>query len=59
MHRSILETIGATPLVGIPRISAEDKLVANVALKLEFFNPLGSVKARIGLAMIERAKPRG
>jgi hypothetical protein len=59
LHRSILETIGATPLVGIPRIAAEDKLVAEVALKLEFFNPLGSVKDRIGLAMVERAEVEG
>ncbi len=59
LHRSILETIGATPLVGIPRIAAEDKLVAEVALKLEFFNPLGSVKDRIGLAMVERAEADG
>jgi cysteine synthase A len=59
MHRSILETIGATPLVGIPRIAAEDRLVADVALKLEFFNPLGSVKDRIGLAMVERAEAEG
>jgi len=59
MYRSILDTIGATPLVGIPRISAEDKLVAEVALKLEFFNPLGSVKDRIGLAMVARAEAEG
>ena len=59
MHRSILDTIGATPLVGIPRIAAEDGLVAEIALKLEFFNPLGSVKDRIGLAMVERAEAEG
>ena len=59
MHRSILDTIGATPLVGIPRIAAEDRLLAEVALKLEFFNPLGSVKDRIGLAMVERAEAEG
>jgi cysteine synthase A len=59
MYRSILDTIGATPLVGIPRIAAEDRLVADVALKLEFFNPLGSVKDRIGLAMVERAEAEG
>jgi cysteine synthase A len=59
LHRSILETIGATPLVGIPRIAAQDKLVADIALKLEFFNPLGSVKDRIGLAMVERAEAEG
>jgi len=59
MFCSILDTIGATPLVGIPRIAAEDGLLADVALKLEFFNPLGSVKDRIGLAMVERAEAEG
>ena len=59
LYGSILETIGATPLVRIPRIAAEDALVADVALKLEFFNPLGSVKDRIGLAMVERAEAEG
>jgi len=41
------------------RIAAEDGLLADVALKLEFFNPLGSVKDRIGLAMVERAEAEG
>ncbi|CAH2599990.1 O-acetylserine sulfhydrylase A [Rhodovastum atsumiense] len=59
IHGSILETIGATPLVRIPRLAAEEKLLADVALKLEFFNPLGSVKDRIGLAMVERAEAEG
>jgi len=59
IHGSILETIGATPLVRLPRIQAEDRLVADVTLKLEFFNPLGSVKDRIGLAMVEAAEAAG
>jgi cysteine synthase A len=59
MYRSILDTIGATPLVGIPRLAAEDKLAADVRLKLEFFNPLGSVKDRIGLAMVTCAEAEG
>ncbi|MCW3476110.1 cysteine synthase A [Limobrevibacterium gyesilva] len=59
IHGSILETIGATPLVRIPRISAEEGLLADVVLKLEFFNPLGSVKDRIGLAMVEAAEAEG
>jgi cysteine synthase A len=59
MFGSILDTIGATPLVGIPRIAAADRLLADVALKLEFFNPLGSVKDRIGLAMVARAEADG
>jgi cysteine synthase A len=59
IYGSILEVIGATPLVRLPRIAAEDALVADLVLKLEFFNPLGSVKDRIGLAMIERAEHEG
>jgi cysteine synthase A len=52
IYDSILETIGNTPLVRIPRISAEEGLRADVALKLEFFNPVASVKDRIGVNMI-------
>jgi cysteine synthase A len=59
IHGSILETIGATPLVRLPRIAAAERLVADLVLKLEFFNPLGSVKDRIGLAMVERAEAAG
>jgi cysteine synthase A len=59
MFDSILQTIGATPLVRLGRIAAEDRLGAEVALKLEFFNPLGSVKDRIGLAMVEAAEAAG
>ncbi len=56
---SILDTIGATPLVRLPRLIAADGLRADLALKLEFFNPLGSVKDRIGLAMVEAAERAG
>src|SRR5690606_37686578 len=59
LHGSILDTIGRTPLVLLPRLAAADGLAARVALKLEFFNPLGSVKDRIGLAMIEAAERDG
>ncbi len=59
IYNSVLDVIGATPLVRLPRLTAEDGLVADLALKLEFFNPLGSVKDRIGLAMIERAENEG
>ena len=52
IYDSIAETIGNTPLVRIPRIAAEDDLVGEVALKLEFFNPVASVKDRIGVSMI-------
>ena len=59
IHASILETIGATPIVRLPKISAEENLAADLVLKLEFFNPLGSVKDRIGLAMITAAEAAG
>jgi cysteine synthase A len=59
IYDSVLDTIGATPLVRVPRLAAADKLVADLALKLEFFNPLGSVKDRIGLAMIDAAEAQG
>jgi cysteine synthase A len=59
IYDSVLDVIGATPLVRVPRLAAEDGLTADLALKLEFFNPLGSVKDRIGLAMIERAEAEG
>lgn len=59
IYASILDTIGATPLVRLPRIASEDRLAADLVLKLEFFNPLGSVKDRIGLAMVEQAEAEG
>jgi cysteine synthase A len=59
IYDSVLETVGATPLVGLPRLQVEDRLLARVTLKLEFFNPLGSVKDRIGLAMVRVAEAAG
>ncbi|MXP63294.1 cysteine synthase A [Roseomonas sp. M0104] len=59
MHASVLSTIGKTPLVRLPRLEAAHGLRARLALKLEFFNPLGSVKDRIGLAMVEAAEREG
>jgi len=59
MFGSVLDLVGGTPLVRLPRLQAADKLVADIALKLEFFNPLGSVKDRIGLAMVEAAELAG
>ncbi len=59
IYDTVLDTIGATPLVRVPRISKEEGLVADLVLKLEFFNPLSSVKDRIGLAMVEVAEAAG
>jgi cysteine synthase len=52
IYDSIAETIGNTPLVRIPRILHEEGITADVVLKLEFFNPIASVKDRIGVGMI-------
>ena len=57
IHDSVLSTIGHTPLVRLNRVTAG--IDATVALKCEFFNPLGSVKDRIGAAMIEAAERDG
>jgi cysteine synthase A len=52
IYDSIAETIGNTPLVRIPRITAQEGVTADICLKLEFFNPTSSVKDRIGVNMI-------
>src|SRR6201987_4608243 len=59
IYDSILDTIGNTPLVRRPRLSQEKGCNAEILAKLEFFNPLSSVKDRIGLAMIEAAEKSG
>ena len=59
IYANILETVGGTPLVRVPRLQHEDELVADLVLKLEFFNPLGSVKDRIGAAMVLEAERDG
>ncbi|MCH2549788.1 MAG: cysteine synthase A [Alphaproteobacteria bacterium] len=56
IYDSIVDTIGATPLVRINRLAVKEKSKAEVLAKLEFFNPLASVKDRIGLAMIKAAE---
>ena len=56
---SILETIGNTPLVRLSRLAEKGGIDAEILAKLEFFNPLGSVKDRIGLAMIEALEREG
>ncbi|MDZ4288933.1 MAG: cysteine synthase A [Prosthecobacter sp.] len=57
IYNNIVETVGHTPLVKLNKVTAG--VNATVALKCEFFNPLGSVKDRIGMAMIEDAERRG
>lgn len=59
IYDSIAETIGNTPLVRIPRITEEDGVVADICLKLEFFNPIASVKDRIGVNMILDLEAQG
>ena len=56
-YNNIVETVGRTPLVKLNRIS--EGAGATVAVKCEFFNPLGSVKDRIGMAMIQDAESKG
>jgi cysteine synthase len=57
IYEDITKTIGNTPLVKLNRITEE--LNVTVAMKIESFNPLSSVKDRIGIAMIEDAKKKG
>jgi len=59
IYQNIAETIGSTPLVKLGRLQAELGLKAEICAKLEFFNPVGSVKDRIGVAMIEALEALG
>jgi len=59
IYDSILDTVGATPLVRLKRLAGRHGVVADIAAKCEFFNPLSSVKDRIGKAMIEAAEAEG
>ena len=52
IYNSIIETMGNTPLVRVPNLSADLGLAGDLLLKLEFFNPISSVKDRIGVGMI-------
>ena len=53
IYENLVETIGATPLVRLNRFMEDQGVEAEILAKLEFFNPLASVKDRIGNAMIE------
>jgi cysteine synthase A len=57
IYNNIVETVGRTPLVKLNRVT--EGVPATILLKCEFFNPLGSVKDRIGMSMIEDAEQRG
>jgi cysteine synthase A len=57
IYNNIVETVGRTPLVKLNKVTVG--LPATILLKCEFFNPLGSVKDRIGMAMIEAAEKSG
>lgn len=59
IYDRIWETIGNTPLVRIPKLSQEHGVVADIVLKLEFFNPLSSVKDRLALSLIEDGEKNG
>ena len=59
IYDSIIDTLGDTPLVRLPNLTAELKPVATVLAKLEFFNPISSVKDRIGVSMIAALEASG
>lgn len=59
VYENISETIGHTPLVALNRFTAEEGVSARILLKLEFFNPLSSVKDRIGVALIDALEHQG
>lgn len=59
IYNGVLETIGATPLVRLPSLAAEENLQGDLLAKLEYFNPMGSVKDRIAYSMISEAEKKG
>lgn len=59
VYSSITETIGDTPIVRLDKLAKEKGVKANLLAKLEFFNPIASVKDRIGVAMIEALEAQG
>jgi cysteine synthase A len=59
VYDSIAETIGHTPLVRLSKVSAAANVTAQILMKLEFFNPLSSVKDRIGVSMIDVLESQG
>ncbi len=59
VYDSIIDTVGATPLVRLAKLAADEGVDADILAKCEFFNPLGSVKDRIGLSMVDAAERDG
>src|SRR6185437_13927316 len=59
IYNDITETIGDTPLVRLNRMAKDAGVKADILLKLEFFNPISSVKNRIGVSMIEAMEAKG
>ena len=59
IYGDITETMGATPLVRLNRLPQRDGVTAEILAKLEFFNPMSSVKDRIGVSMIDAAEKAG
>src|SRR5438270_10252142 len=59
IYDSVLDLVGDTPLVRLPRLTAALKPKGEVVAKLEFFNPIASVKDRIGVAMVEYLEAKG
>jgi cysteine synthase len=59
IYKSITDTIGDTPIVELGKIAAEHGVKANLLAKLEFFNPISSVKDRIGVALIDALEAQG
>src|SRR6516165_6827301 len=59
IYDSIIDTIGNTPIVRLNKIAKEKGVKANLLAKLEFFNPIASVKDRIGVSMIDALERDG
>ena len=59
IYDSIIDTVGNTPIVRLSKLASADGVKAEILAKLEFFNPIASVKDRIGVAMIESLEAEG
>lgn len=59
IYKSVTELVGRTPLLEVQNIEEQLQLGAKVLVKLEYFNPAGSVKDRVALNMLEEAEKQG